>query len=114
MSDIHWMTATQLVASYRNKDLSPVEVAEYLLGRIEALDAEINAMCLIDAETTLAQARASEDRWMVGEPQGLLRRRAGCDQRPRRVEGLADDARLENRRPETVGRARRAERRASA
>jgi aspartyl-tRNA(Asn)/glutamyl-tRNA(Gln) amidotransferase subunit A len=72
MSDIHWMTATQLVASYRNKDLSPVEVAEYLLGRIEALDAEINAMCLIDAETTLAQARASEDRWMVGEPQGLL------------------------------------------
>jgi aspartyl-tRNA(Asn)/glutamyl-tRNA(Gln) amidotransferase subunit A len=72
MSDIHWMTATQLVASYRSKDLSPVEVAEYLLGRIEALDANINAMCLIDAEITLAQARASEERWMSGEPQGLL------------------------------------------
>lgn len=72
MTDLHWMTATQLVAAYRAKDLSPVEVAEYLLGRIEALDARINAMCLIDAETTLAQARASEDRWMNGEPQGLL------------------------------------------
>jgi aspartyl-tRNA(Asn)/glutamyl-tRNA(Gln) amidotransferase subunit A len=72
MGDIHWMTATQLVASYRSKDLSPVDVAEYLLGRIEALDANINAMCLIDAETTLAQARASEERWMSGEPQGLL------------------------------------------
>ena len=72
MSDIHWMTAAELVASYRDKHLSPVEVAEYLLGRIEALDAKINAMCLIDAETTLAQARASEERWMAGEPQGLL------------------------------------------
>ncbi len=72
MSDIHWMTATELVASYRRKDLSPVDVAEYLLGRIDALDAKINAMCLIDAEATLAQARASEERWMVGEPQGLL------------------------------------------
>ncbi len=72
MTDLHWMTATQLIAAYRTKDLSPVEVAEYLLGRIEALDARINAMCLIDAETTLAQARASEERWMNGEPQGLL------------------------------------------
>jgi aspartyl-tRNA(Asn)/glutamyl-tRNA(Gln) amidotransferase subunit A len=72
MSDLHWMTATQLVASYRTKEVSPVEVAEYLLGRIEALDARINAMCLVDPETTLAQARASEDRWMQGEPQGLV------------------------------------------
>jgi aspartyl-tRNA(Asn)/glutamyl-tRNA(Gln) amidotransferase subunit A len=72
MSDIHWMTATELVAAYRSKEFSPVEVAEYLLGRIEALDAQINAMCLIDAETTLSQARASEERWMAGEPQGLL------------------------------------------
>ncbi len=72
MTDIHWMTATELVAAYREKDLSPVDVAEYLLGRIEALDAKINAMCLIDAETTLSQARASEERWMSGEPQGLL------------------------------------------
>ena len=72
MTDLHWMTATQLVASYRTKDLSPVEVAEYLLGRIEALDARINAICLVDADTTLAQARASEERWLQGEPQGLL------------------------------------------
>jgi aspartyl-tRNA(Asn)/glutamyl-tRNA(Gln) amidotransferase subunit A len=72
MSDLHWMTATQLVAAYRTKDLSPVEVAEYLLGRIDALDAEINAFCLVDPETTLGQARASEERWMEGEPQGLL------------------------------------------
>jgi aspartyl-tRNA(Asn)/glutamyl-tRNA(Gln) amidotransferase subunit A len=72
MTDLHWMTATQLVSAFRDKDLSPVEVAEYLLGRIEALDAQINAFCLTDPETTLAMARASEERWMAGEPQGLL------------------------------------------
>ena len=72
MTDLHWMTATQLVSAYRDKDLSPVDVAEYLLGRIDALDAQINAFCLVDPETTLAMARASEDRWMSGEPQGVL------------------------------------------
>lgn len=72
MTDIHWMTASELVAAYREKQLSPVEVTEYLLGRIDALDASTNAFCLIDPATTLAQAQASEERWMNGEPQGLL------------------------------------------
>lgn len=72
MTEIHWMTATQLTAGYRDKSMSPVEVAEYLLGRIEALDARTNAMCLIDHSTTMDQAQASEERWMRGEPQGLL------------------------------------------
>lgn len=72
MTDIHWMTAGELVSAYREKQLSPVEVAEYLLGRIDALDARTNAFCLVDAPTTLAMARASEERWMNGEPQGLL------------------------------------------
>jgi aspartyl-tRNA(Asn)/glutamyl-tRNA(Gln) amidotransferase subunit A len=72
MTDIHWMTASELVAAYREKQLSPVEVAEYLLGRIDALDASTNAFCLIDPGTTLVQAQASEERWMNGEPQGLL------------------------------------------
>ena len=72
MTELHWMTATQLVAAYREKNTSPVEVAEYLLGRIEALDSSVNAMCLIDHEATMGQAAASEERWMRGEPQGLL------------------------------------------
>ena len=72
MTDIHWLSAGQLVAAYRSRELSPVEVAEYLLGRIDALDSGTNAMCFLDPETTLAQAQASEERWMQGEPQGLL------------------------------------------
>jgi aspartyl-tRNA(Asn)/glutamyl-tRNA(Gln) amidotransferase subunit A len=62
------MTAAELSAAYETKELSPVEVAEALLGRIEALDSEINSFCLIDALTTLQMAEASEERWMAGEP----------------------------------------------
>ena len=72
MDDLHWFSATQLLDAYRQQTLSPVEVAEYLLGRIEALDAKVNAFCLIDPEATLAQASASEARWQNGEPIGLL------------------------------------------
>ncbi len=70
--DIAWMSAAALVKAYRAKRLSPVEVARALLDRIDALDMHFNAFCLIDAETTLAQAKASEARWQRGEPMGLL------------------------------------------
>jgi aspartyl-tRNA(Asn)/glutamyl-tRNA(Gln) amidotransferase subunit A len=72
MDELHWLSAKELLAAYRAQTLSPVEVAEYLLGRVEALDAQTNAFCLIDPEPTLAQARASEERWQNGEPIGLL------------------------------------------
>lgn len=68
MSEPHEMGAVELAAAYRTKELSPVEVAEALLGRIEGLDAEINAFCHIDATTTLKQAEESEARWLAGEP----------------------------------------------
>jgi len=67
MSEPHEMTAAELSAAYATKDLSPVEVAETLLGRIEALDSEINAFCLIDAPETMRQAEASEARWLAGD-----------------------------------------------
>jgi len=72
MNELHWLSAKELLAAYRTHALSPVEVAEYLLGRIEALDAQVNAFCLVDPEATMAQATASEERWQSGEPTGLL------------------------------------------
>ncbi len=68
MSEPHEMTAAELSTAYASKELSPVEVAETLLGRIEALDAEVNAFCLIDAAATMKQAEDSQDRWMAGAP----------------------------------------------
>jgi len=66
--DVPWMTAENLAAAYRNKTLSPVEVAGALLARIGAVDPDLNAFCFLDPETTFAQARAAEARWRRGEP----------------------------------------------
>jgi aspartyl-tRNA(Asn)/glutamyl-tRNA(Gln) amidotransferase subunit A len=63
-----WMNAGELTAAYRDGTFTPAEIAEGLLSRIEALDARVNAMCLVDAGTTMAMAEASSDRWLRGEP----------------------------------------------
>ena len=65
--DPQWMSASALSRAYAEGALSPVEVAEGLLNRIEALDARVNAFCLIDAGSTLAEAQASEERWFRGD-----------------------------------------------
>jgi aspartyl-tRNA(Asn)/glutamyl-tRNA(Gln) amidotransferase subunit A len=65
-------SAAALVTAYRERRLSPVEVAEAALARIAARDGELNAFCLVDGERALAQARESEARWAAGAPAGLL------------------------------------------
>jgi aspartyl-tRNA(Asn)/glutamyl-tRNA(Gln) amidotransferase subunit A len=67
-----FMPATQLLALYRDKQLSPIEVIEDTLRRIESTESAINAFVLYDPETALSMARASEARWQRGEPAGLL------------------------------------------
>ena len=61
------MNAAELSAAFATHDLSPVEVTDACLGRIEALDAEINAFCHLDPHTSRMQAEASESRWMSGD-----------------------------------------------
>src|SRR5881227_2619039 len=70
--DIAFMPATRLLALYRSRQLSPVEVIEHTLRRLEIYESAINAFVLYDPETGLAEARRSEARWQKGEPQGLL------------------------------------------
>src|ERR1700740_3004097 len=70
--DISFMPAARLLALYRDKQLSPVEVAEHALQQLEKYESAINAFVLYDPETALTMARASEARWQRGEPQGLL------------------------------------------
>lgn len=64
--------ATELVGLYRSGELTPVEVAEAALARIDATDADVNAFCFVDGDAALADARASEERYADGEPAGLL------------------------------------------
>jgi aspartyl-tRNA(Asn)/glutamyl-tRNA(Gln) amidotransferase subunit A len=72
MADLWAANAENLVASYLTREFSPVEVTEALLDRIEKLNGTVNAFCLVDAETTLAQAKASETRYMKGESLSAL------------------------------------------
>ncbi|HYZ42803.1 MAG TPA: amidase family protein, partial [Stellaceae bacterium] len=70
--EIAFMTATQLLALYASEQLSPVEVAQATLRRLERYESATNAFVLYDPDIALAMARASEERWRRGEPQGLL------------------------------------------
>lgn len=69
---IGWLGASELVAAYAAGSLTPVEVTEAILRRIEAVDPSINAFCLVDAQGALAQAAASTERWRRREPMGPL------------------------------------------
>ena len=72
MSNPADLSASELVEAYRRKSLSPVEATRAVLARIEALNPQLNAFVLIDAEGALETARASESRWAKGAPQGAL------------------------------------------
>jgi aspartyl-tRNA(Asn)/glutamyl-tRNA(Gln) amidotransferase subunit A len=65
-------SATELVARYREKKLSPVEATRAVLARIDALNPTLNAFNLVDHEGALAAAKASEARWAAGTSLGPL------------------------------------------
>ena len=96
--DLCSLSATELLAAYRAKTLSPVEATRAVLARIAELNPVLNCFNLIDAKSALEAARASEARWSKGAPIGPARRRAGLDQGPHPHQGLADAARLEDHR----------------
>jgi len=66
--DIAYKSAAALTALYRAGTLSPVEVAEALFARLDALQPKINAFCIVDRDGALTAARASEQRWRAGKP----------------------------------------------
>lgn len=66
------LPASELIAAYRAKALSPVEVVAATLRRIAELQPHFNAYRAVDADGALAAAKASEARWSKGAPAGLL------------------------------------------
>ena len=70
-TDLCALTATELVDAYRKKTLSPVDVTAAVLKRIEALNPVFNAFNLV-SDRAMDEAKASEARWLSGQPKGLL------------------------------------------
>lgn len=68
----HWMTATEIAQAYRNRSLSPRELVQDLLERIETIDPRTNAFLKVQADEALAQARTAENDFMKGRAGGPL------------------------------------------
>ena len=69
---IRAMSASELGDAYRSGLLSPVDVAAELLDTIAEVNAEINAYCLVDPDTTMGAARESAARYAASAARGPL------------------------------------------
>ena len=65
MSDLSQCTVEQLLTLFRGGAVSPVQVTQEVLQRIQRINPLINAFCLVDEEAALASARISEKRWLA-------------------------------------------------
>jgi aspartyl-tRNA(Asn)/glutamyl-tRNA(Gln) amidotransferase subunit A len=69
---IHELGAHELLAGYRDRSLSPLEVVDALLERIAALDGELGAFNTLCAERARDEARAAERAFRDGSAAGVL------------------------------------------
>ena len=72
MSGLHNLSASQLLAAYAARTLSPVEVTRAVLKHIAAWEPHLHATYALDAESAMAQAEGSQARWLKGAPLGPL------------------------------------------
>ncbi|MCB0128442.1 MAG: hypothetical protein KDE58_39520, partial [Caldilineaceae bacterium] len=71
-TDLCTTPATELAAAIRNRELSPVELTDAVLARIEALNPKLNAFLTVDADGARAAAKEAEAAVMRGDDLGLL------------------------------------------
>ncbi|SDT45936.1 amidase [Microlunatus soli] len=61
--ELCWLSVRELRDGYATRRLSPVEVTEALLQRIERLDGDINAFVTVTADRARADAKTAEQQW---------------------------------------------------
>ena len=71
-AEIAWLSALELRGLYRSRALSPVEVAEATLARIEATDPALSAFVTVTAERALAEASRAERAYAIGHAERPL------------------------------------------
>jgi aspartyl-tRNA(Asn)/glutamyl-tRNA(Gln) amidotransferase subunit A len=76
VSDLHYLSATEVLRAFRARELSPVEVLDAVNARADAVEPTVNALLERDHEDFRAAAVAAE------------RRYAGTGEEPRALEGL--------------------------
>jgi aspartyl-tRNA(Asn)/glutamyl-tRNA(Gln) amidotransferase subunit A len=69
---LHYQTITELARSIRQGEVSPVELTEHYLARIEALEAKLNAYRLVCSDRAIDEARVAEGALHAGKDLGVL------------------------------------------
>jgi aspartyl-tRNA(Asn)/glutamyl-tRNA(Gln) amidotransferase subunit A len=70
MNDLLDLSAIDLRRRFAARDLSPVELLDATLTRLDAVESDINAFAIVDRDGAREAARASEARWQAGAPIG--------------------------------------------
>ncbi len=65
--DLTWLSALEIGQLYRSRKLSPVEVVDAALARMDQVDSRLNAMVTVTADTAREQAVEAERRFASGE-----------------------------------------------
>ena len=75
MADIHDLTALEQAAAIRSGELSPVDITEHYLARIDRLNSQTGAFYTVTADLARQQATAAEklavDARAAGDPSGV-------------------------------------------
>ncbi len=69
--DLCYMTASEALAQFKAKKLSPVELLKALIARTKEVNPKINAITYTFFDRALEQARKAEARYMKGRPRPL-------------------------------------------
>jgi len=72
VADTGFLSAQELGAAYRRRELSPADAVRDALERSGELDRTLHAFAVVDQQGAMAAARASEARFARGTPIGLL------------------------------------------
>jgi len=72
MAELHQLSAAELLALYAAREVSPLEATRAVIAHIQAWEPHLRATYAFDPEGALAQARASETRWLRSQAQGAL------------------------------------------
>src|ERR1035438_6478671 len=72
MNDIIFLSAVEMALRIREHAVSPVELAEAHLAKIDRLNPKLNAFVHVDAERVRREARAAEAAVMSGKALGPL------------------------------------------
>jgi Asp-tRNA(Asn)/Glu-tRNA(Gln) amidotransferase A subunit family amidase len=63
-SDLHYLSATDALAAFKSRKLSPVELMRAVIARAEAVEPKINAFPIKRYEEALAEAKTAEAKYM--------------------------------------------------